>query len=111
MKTYKLPSPSARINGIALVSVLLLSAVTTSGCADTSAAKNATNGAPAQKEYRPPRVETTGSLISRAVVAHVDDDDDESQADDAHTHRGANSTSELLNGNSAFAGSRVNPRQ
>jgi len=73
------------------------------GCsADTSAA------ASARKEYRPPRVETTGSLISHAVVAHVDDDDDDASEEDvAHRQNGANSVSQMLNGNSAAAGTRA----
>jgi hypothetical protein len=89
-------------SAVAGLACLLFAAATMTGCAEST---STTAGAP--KEYRPPRVETTGSLISHAVVAHVDGDDDDDDQDVAHRQHGANSVTQMLNGSSAAAGTRV----
>ncbi len=104
MKINTKPSVPFRRLHVSLIAALVTTTV--AGCAGSPSSQNAAAGSPAPKEYRPPRVETTGSLISRAVVAHVDDDDD-TQSSDARTRKGANTVSELLNGNSALQGTRA----
>lgn len=58
------------------------------------------------KKYRPVRVETTGSLISRPAVVYVDDDSSDAGPKSV-TQTGAKSVSELLNGNTAMQGTNT----
>jgi hypothetical protein len=101
---------SMRIEKAAVLNAVLLAAfagstMTLSACtsdADASVAR-------AQRADRAPRVETTGSLINRAVVAHVDDDGDtDANASNSATQTGARSVGELLNGSTGSMGSKTN---
>ncbi|HEY3598113.1 MAG TPA: hypothetical protein VGL08_11465 [Paraburkholderia sp.] len=94
---------SGRVGGSCLFPVAL-ALLTLSGCAGSGASTQAGTTPDAHREYRPARVETTGSLIGRSVVAHVDDDDDDGVAG---MKTGATSVSEMLNGNSAVGGTRM----
>jgi hypothetical protein len=88
-----------KCNAALMCAAALLGCV--SGCSMSGSFHGA--GSNSRQEYRPPRVETTGSLINHAVIAHVDD----AEGDTANGKMsGARTVSEQVNGMSGSLGSR-----